>query len=218
MRKCANISPYMYEEVVSHIWLCNCFILNFLKYEEFFFSFLSVRFLGTRISLEMNPLTWLKDKKTVDAVRHFNSAKDQPFTWRKYREQYRKYSCSSVWKTRSRTWSPAVYRTQTVKFTCSSEWSTRNQYLKFSPRLKYRKAKYLKSSSAALPTEIQENNIWSPVVHPAEVKKSNTWNPAVFPPEVQGSKYLKSNCSPWMKYREANTWNLTVHPDWSTGK
>ncbi len=24
----------MYEEAVSHIWLCNCFILNFFIYEE----------------------------------------------------------------------------------------------------------------------------------------------------------------------------------------
>ncbi len=41
MRKCSNISPYtVYEEAVSHIWLCNCSILNFLIYEEnlIFFS------------------------------------------------------------------------------------------------------------------------------------------------------------------------------------
>ncbi len=31
----------IYEEAVSHIWLCNCSILNFLIYEEIFF-FLSV--------------------------------------------------------------------------------------------------------------------------------------------------------------------------------
>ncbi len=43
-----------------------------------------VRFLGTGIIPEMHPLTWLKDREPVfEAVRHFNSAKDQPFTWRK---------------------------------------------------------------------------------------------------------------------------------------
>jgi hypothetical protein len=31
-----------YEEAVSHIWLCNCSILNFLIYEENLFFFLSV--------------------------------------------------------------------------------------------------------------------------------------------------------------------------------
>ncbi len=32
----------MYEEVVSHIWFCNCSILNFVKYEEnFIFFFIS---------------------------------------------------------------------------------------------------------------------------------------------------------------------------------
>ncbi len=33
MRKCANISP-LYEEAVSHIWLCNCSTLTFLIYEK----------------------------------------------------------------------------------------------------------------------------------------------------------------------------------------
>ncbi len=34
----------MYEEAVSHIWLCNCSILNFLIYEEnFIFFFISVQ-------------------------------------------------------------------------------------------------------------------------------------------------------------------------------
>jgi hypothetical protein len=60
-----------------------------------------VRFLGMRISPEMHPLTWLKDREPVVGVRHFNSAKDQPFTWRKYREQYRKYSCSSAGEQRT---------------------------------------------------------------------------------------------------------------------
>ncbi len=33
----------IYEEAVSHIWLCNCSILNFLMYEEsFIFFFISV--------------------------------------------------------------------------------------------------------------------------------------------------------------------------------
>ncbi len=33
----------IYEEAVSHIWLCNCSILNFLIYEEnFIFFFISV--------------------------------------------------------------------------------------------------------------------------------------------------------------------------------
>jgi hypothetical protein len=41
----------------------------------------------------MHLLTWLKDKGLVVAVRHFNSAKDQPFTWR---AQYLNYSCSTA--------------------------------------------------------------------------------------------------------------------------
>jgi hypothetical protein len=37
MRKCANTCISPYEEAVSHIWLCNCSIQNFLKYEKFDF-------------------------------------------------------------------------------------------------------------------------------------------------------------------------------------
>ncbi len=71
----------IYEEAVSHLWLCNCSILNFLMYEEnlifFFFisacwafifakehSMLRCQFLGHKFcSLESNlrdtsPLTW----------------------------------------------------------------------------------------------------------------------------------------------------------------
>ncbi len=41
MRKYLTI----YEEAVSHIWLSNCYILNFLIYEEFFiFFFIRVLF------------------------------------------------------------------------------------------------------------------------------------------------------------------------------
>jgi hypothetical protein len=40
MRKCNYF--LIYEEVVSHIWLCNCSTLNFLIYEETLFYFLSV--------------------------------------------------------------------------------------------------------------------------------------------------------------------------------
>ncbi len=45
MRKCANISPYMRRSLVnSHIWLCNCSILNLLilYMKKFWISFLSV--------------------------------------------------------------------------------------------------------------------------------------------------------------------------------
>jgi hypothetical protein len=36
-----------YEEAVSHIWLCNCSILNFLIYEEnIIFFFISAQFVN----------------------------------------------------------------------------------------------------------------------------------------------------------------------------
>ncbi len=38
MRKYFSI----YEEAVSHVWLCNCFILNFIIYEEIFFYLCSM--------------------------------------------------------------------------------------------------------------------------------------------------------------------------------
>ncbi len=45
IRKCANISPYMRTRGGRwHRWLCNCSILNFLRYEEnFIFFFISVQ-------------------------------------------------------------------------------------------------------------------------------------------------------------------------------
>ncbi len=49
MRKCANISP-IYEEAVSHIWLCNRSILNFLLYEENFLFFFNSVVLSQRLS------------------------------------------------------------------------------------------------------------------------------------------------------------------------
>ncbi len=48
MRKCQNIYPYIrvYEEAVSHIWLCNRSLLNFLIDEEnFIFFFISPWFI-----------------------------------------------------------------------------------------------------------------------------------------------------------------------------
>ncbi len=43
MRKCANTYLVIYEEGVSHKWLCNCSIPKFLIYEEnFLFFFISV--------------------------------------------------------------------------------------------------------------------------------------------------------------------------------
>ncbi len=52
---------HIYEEAVSHIWLCNCSTLNFLIYEEnLIFFFISVHFTGTFITvaeMSLQPFT-----------------------------------------------------------------------------------------------------------------------------------------------------------------
>jgi hypothetical protein len=56
----------IYEEVVSHILLCNCSILNFLIYEEnLIFFFISVAYQEQQIldleSVEGMTISWLND-------------------------------------------------------------------------------------------------------------------------------------------------------------